>query len=997
MTAEKRRLTILNCDLVGSTILAEELDPEVFEVIIQSFIDLSVEVIERNHGVFAVNMGDGYEAYFYPGTGSPGAVYAIECGLDIQRSLESLNEKSEHPISVRIGITTGQVVLSPHKLSANIVIDKAFGMPAHLASRLQSAAEPGSVIVDDATKESCSPYFNFHYAGSKSLKGFNKPVNLWRADSQRLSASRFQARVSALSPLVGRQEEIKQLESGWQNAETGKGTATVVVGEPGMGKSRLVHEVCNRIEQPAIVLQCLENHENTPLRPWTRLFESTAGISPRDSVAQRREKLAATLRSLLPLQAEQEQFILSLMVQSADSDTDESLSPKEKLERLCNAIVDAVLALAEKQTQLIVIEDLHWIDPTSQMLLETLLQRKDSAKLFVLLTSRPEKLEYIESKNINQIQLQRLSHRETMQLAMPEMKGVVFEKVEEIVRWADGIPLFVEEIVKSSIASNDAVVETNDPLNQSNSSRPDVPTSLQDTLLARLDKLGEAKQLAQIASVIGREFDVETLSLLEASETEQIRSNLDRLVDAGILLTLDTSGDNLTFKHALIQDVVYKNLLARDAKKLHKRLAKLYQEEFGDIQSSRAEVIAHHLSMAGDWKHASQLWLEAGITARDTGSNREAMGRLERGLDTANQLEDKLEAQRLRIQIELILGQVISAHYGPINQDGHRAFKNVVEIAEDLGDEVSVVSAQTYLMWLNFDSGEFAVTLSTAAKLTAYAKKVGNHQAAALGLLGAGMCQFAMGEFVQAKISLEESLQYLEHDFEHVEGYPGKAYTYLGFITHIQGNAEHAFYLCNHSIEISETKAAYDLAAALGNSLYLNVIQHDLKTMEKTSSRLMQLSKKTGFIKWYYQGAFFNGSVLAAQGDIVGLKMMREAIDRFEESEELVELTIFYGLLADRYLMHDEFNEANHWVDKGLQLVETYGECFVEAPLLRLKARCLQYTQSSSTSDLICNSETDRLYQQANAVAESQQAVIWQVNQTGLKNNNLYNIEDRFP
>ena len=997
MTAEKRRLTILNCDLVGSTILAEELDPEVFEVIIQSFIDLSVEVIERNHGVFAVNMGDGYEAYFYPGTGSPGAVYAIECGLDIQRSLESLNEKSEHPISVRIGITTGQVVLSPHKLSANIVIDKAFGMPAHLASRLQSAAEPGSVIVDDATKESCSPYFNFHYAGSKSLKGFNKPVNLWRADSQRLSASRFQARVSALSPLVGRQEEIKQLESGWQNAETGKGTATVVVGEPGMGKSRLVHEVCNRIEQPAIVLQCLENHENTPLRPWTRLFESTAGISPRDSVAQRREKLAATLRSLLPLQAEQEQFILSLMVQSADSDTDESLSPKEKLERLCNAIVDAVLALAEKQTQLIVIEDLHWIDPTSQMLLETLLQRKDSAKLFVLLTSRPEKLEYIESKNINQIQLQRLSHRETMQLAMPEMKGVVFEKVEEIVRWADGIPLFVEEIVKSSIASNDAVVETNDPLNQSNSSRPDVPTSLQDTLLARLDKLGEAKQLAQIASVIGREFDVETLSLLEASETEQIRSNLDRLVDAGILLTLDTSGDNLTFKHALIQDVVYKNLLARDAKKLHKRLAKLYQEEFGDMQSSRAEVIAHHLSMAGDWKHASQLWLEAGITARDTGSNREAMGRLERGLDTANQLEDKLEAQRLRIQIELILGQVISAHYGPINQDGHRAFKNVVEIAEDLGDEVSVVSAQTYLMWLNFDSGEFAVTLSTAAKLTAYAKKVGNHQAAALGLLGAGMCQFAMGEFVQAKISLEESLQYLEHDFEHVEGYPGKAYTYLGFITHIQGNAEHAFYLCNHSIEISETKAAYDLAAALGNSLYLNVIQHDLKTMEKTSSRLMQLSKKTGFIKWYYQGAFFNGSVLAAQGDIVGLKMMREAINRFEESEELVELTIFYGLLADRYLMHDEFNEANHWVDKGLQLVETYGECFVEAPLLRLKARCLQYTQSNSTSDLICNSETDRLYQQANAVAESQQAVIWQVNQTGLKNNNLYNIEDRFP
>ena len=165
--------------------------------------------------------------------------------------------------------------------------------------------------------------------------------------------------------------------------------------------------------------------------------------------------------------------------------------------------------------------------------------------------------------------------------------------------------------------------------------------------------------------------------------------------------------------------------------------------------------------MAGEWQLASQLWLEAGISARDTGSNLEAIGRLKFGLDAVNQLEDELDAQKLQVQIGLILGQVISAHYGPINQEGHQAFEKVVEIAEPLGDEVSVVSARTYLMWLHFDSGEFKVTLDAAAKLTDYAKKVGNHQAAALGLLGAGMCQFVMGEFVQAKVSLEESLLYL--------------------------------------------------------------------------------------------------------------------------------------------------------------------------------------------------------------------------------------------
>ena len=980
MPAEKRRLTILNCDMVGSTVLAEELDPEVFEVIIQSFIDLSVEVIERNHGVFALNTGDGFEAYFYPGTSAPGAVYAIECGLDIQRSLEALNQTSSHPVSVRVGIATGQVVVSPHKLSSNVEVDIAFGQPAHLSARLQSAAEPWAVYVDDATKESASPYFTFHHAGSQSLKGFNQPVTLWRVDGQRKSESRFQATLSSLSPLVGRNNELNQLMDCWKRTADGEGVAMVVVGEPGIGKSRLVYEACNRIQHTPVVLQCLENHENTPLRPWTRLFESNSDISPRDSVIERRRKLSSTLNDLLPLKPNEQQALLSLMVQSADltaPETNDTVSPKQKLDLLCNAIVDAVLLLAQQQPWLLVIEDLHWIDPTSEMLLDNLLQRMQSASIFMLLTSRPEKLEHMNSTHISQLPLQRLTHGETMQLVMSELHGHVSDNVDQIVRWADGIPLFVEEIVKSTLASSEPVAVTDTSTNPNNEFRPTVPNSLQDTLLARLDRLGQAKQLAQVASVIGREFDLETLVLLQTSNDARynkrhMQKYVDMLLDAGILTTLDSSGNNLTFKHALIHEVVYKNLLDRDARAFHKRLAGIFQEEFGDIQSSRPEVIAHHLTRAQEWPRAAQLWLEAGIAARNSGSNLEAIGRLEHGRRAACRVPDENQAKLLRVQIELILGQVISAHDGPVNHDAHKAFENVVDIAQALGDEVSVVSAQTYLMWLHFDSGEFKVTLSAAAKLTDYAKAVANHQAAALGLLGAGMCQFAMGDFVQAKQTLQESLDYLEHEFEHVEGYPGKAYTYLGFITHIQGDAANAFHLCNLSIKISEGKAAYDLAAALGNSLYLNVIQHDLSTMEATSSRLMQLSEKTGFIKWYYQGAFFYGSVLAARGDASALALMREAIDRFEQSEELVELSIFYGLLADRYLIHNDVTEANLWVDKGLNLVQTFGECFVEAPLLRLKARCLK--QLNQHSQL----EIDNLFQRADDVADSQQAFVWQ-------------------
>jgi predicted ATPase/class 3 adenylate cyclase len=763
--------------MVGSTILAEELDPEVFEVIIQSFIDLSADVIERNHGVFALNTGDGFEAYFYPGTGYPGAVYAIECGLDIQRSLEALNSRSKHPIAVRIGIATGQVVLSPHQLTSNVRVNIAFGEPAHLSARLQSAAEPWKVYVDNTTKESASPYFDFHNTGSQQLKGFNQPVTLWRVESTRRTDSRFQALRSTLSPMIGRDAEISQLRRRWDKALKGNGDAVAIVGEPGIGKSRLIHEACRLIKQSPMMLQCLENHENTPLRPWTRLFESTSGSNPRDSVEERREKLLAALRQLLPLSAEQAGLLLSMLVYS-ESDTSsnsETESPAQKLEVLCNNIVDAVLHKAQETPLLIVIEDLHWIDPTSQRLLEKLLERIQSSRTLILLTSRVEKKASLSDINVEQIRLRRLTHQQTMQLAMSELNGAATENIEEIVRWADGIPLFVEEIVKNSVSSIDTHGIAQTYQTTDGGFRPDVPGTLQDPLLARLDRLGNAKQLAQVASVIGREFDVETLGLLYSSNAEEMRHNLNILVQAGILLTLDATCESLTFKHALIQDVVYENLLQRDAKQLHRRLANIYLEEFRDIRSTRPEIIAHHLSLAEEWQQAAELWLEAGIAARDTGSNLEAIGRLERGLYASNQLQDECTSLQLTVQLELLLGQVISAHYGPVNQQGHRAFENVVESAEALGDEVSVVSAQTYLMWLYFDSGEFEVTLSAAAKLTEYAKQVTNHQASALGLLGAGMCQFAMGNFVKARASLEESLRYLKHNFEHVEGYPGKA------------------------------------------------------------------------------------------------------------------------------------------------------------------------------------------------------------------------------
>ncbi len=972
MAAEKRELTILNCDLVGSTMLAEELDPEVFEVIIQSFIGLSIEIVERNHGVFAINTGDGYEAYFYPGTGSPAAIYAIECGLDIQRSLESLNAESPHRIAARVGIATGQVVLSPHKLSSDAEELIAFGRPAHLAARLQQAGEASTVYVDDETQSSAERFFNFTNVGHQVLKGFNKPVGLWRVGSHRKWESRFEARLSTLSPLVGRIKEIFLLTERWAESEQGNGQALVVVGEPGIGKSRLVYEVCNRIEQKPIILQCLENHENTALHPWTRLLESAADIRPRDSVDQRIQKLELALSEHLPLSPEHSRMLLSLMVYSPEF-IEADQSPKPKLEELCNAIVEVFLEFGKTNTQLLVVEDIHWIDPSSRMLLDILVDRIESAKIFILITSRPEHLEYLSNPNYTRVPLNRLTHGQTMKLAMSEMEGVLKERVEEIVQWTDGIPLYVEEMAKNSVESEIGLSRAGPIELGAGPFRPSIPNSLQQPLLARLDRLGEVKQVAQIASVIGREFDLETVSLLMGDDTDTLESDLTALVEAGIIIIREAGRDSYSFKHALIQDVVYKNLLDRDAIALHQRLTEIYQKEFPDMRGSRPEIIAYHLSLAREWENAAQVWLEAGMAAKDTGSHPEAKGRLERGLEAVDKLGNTVSAKRLKARIQMILGQVISAHFGPVNRAGHEAFEDAVAIGEELEDSDCVVSAQTSLMWLKFDAGEFNVTQSAAGKLTEYAKLAGNHQAAAVGLLGSGMCSFAMGQFDQARKSLEESLDYLRYKIDPVEGYPGKAYTYLGLISHITGDPEAAFDLCNHAINISADQGDYDVAAALGNSLYLNVMQHDLEHMEVTSNRLIALARKTGFVKWYYQGFFFLGSVYAARKDVAGLEMMEEAVDRFEQSQELVELSIFYALLAERYLINNKFKQALHWVEKGLGLVENYGECFVEAPMLRLRARCLQSSgvnQPEQINDLLVK---------ANQVANEQGAKAWQI------------------
>lgn len=983
MTAERRQLTILNCDLVGSTQHADGLDPEDFESLIQGFFDVCLQVVARHRGLLPNHTGDGFVAYFgYPRSDGLDAPRAIECGLDIIDALQLLTEARAYSLDVRIGVATGLVVLSTIRGQGSQPDTVAFGSAAHRAARLQSLAHPGQVVVDEASQRLSMQHFDFDDWGEKTLKGFANAVRVWHARGKRSLGFRFEERLARLSPLVGRNHEIDLVMERWEWVCMGEGQGVVLSGEPGIGKSRLVFEICERVSKDSpnqLVLQCLENFENNPLHPLVHHLEHVTNIGSRDSLAQRRKKLETVLERWFPESVELRTFVLSLMSR-AEVDDDDDSRPERKLEALYSVLIQLALERAREHPLVIVIEDVQWIDPTSAALVYALIERIAGERILLILTCRPEHALRYSYTHVTQLSLNRLSRGQVRTLAQLVMadEEIPESVLRDIVVRSDGIPLYVEEMARTVADTGDigrmAAEDTDGNVATGAATGIPIPDSLQGSLLSRLDGVGHARELAQVAAVIGREFDQEILARLEGVDPAALEHDLDALVDAGVLLRrAKGEGPSFVFKHALIHEAAYKSLLHRDALALHERLGAIYVDEFPEFPDTRPEVLAHHATLSHQWRAAADLWLRAGLAARDTGSNLEAKNRLDRALSALDQDQPGDEPQRLRIRVQMARGDVINAHFGPAVQEAHDAYLEAMHLGETFDDVSSTVSAQMSLFALKYVLGVFPDAETSARGLIQRGRGTGNHQAAAIGLLGAGMCRFALGEFGDARTLLEDSLHYLDKAVEPAAGYPSKAWVYLALVEHIVHVSPDARELCARGVEVARGHRAIDLAAALGNSLYLHWMQQSTAIARRTCEELMTLSEKRGYQMWFYQGNFFMGWLDAKNGDERGLGMMEEAMERFRHAQEMVEQTFFYGVLAERYLALDSPQAALSHARTGLNLVSRYGERFFEAPLLMLETRCLERLGESPDSP----SMREQLCR-AGAIAERQHAAAWQ-------------------
>jgi class 3 adenylate cyclase len=631
--AERRQLTVMFCDLVGSTPLSTRFDPEDLREIVGAYHRCVADTVTRFGGFVAKYMGDGVLIYFgYPEAHEDDAERAVRAGLEVIDAVGRL--ATPELLNVRLGVATGLVVVGD-LIGAGAAQERGVvGETPNLAARLQALARPGTLVVADTTRRQIGTLFEIEDLGPQPLAGFAEPQRAWRVVAESGVLSRFEALRSEATPLVGRDEEIELLLRRWQQAKNGEGRVVLISGEAEIGKSRLTAALSERVESDLhtrVRYFCSPHHQDSALHPFIAQLEHAAGFAREDAAEAKRDKLSQLPAPAAPSGDEVE--LVAELLSLPNSAAGLSLSPQRKREMLFGALLQQLEALARRQPVLMVFEDAHWVDPTSRELLDLTVDRVRRLPVLLIVTFRSE-FEHAWSgqPHVTMMALNRLGGQDGRALVagLAGNAGLSPEIVAEIVERADGVPLFVEELTKAVLESDDrsAALATNP------SSASPIPATLHASLLARFDRFGPiAREVAQTGAVIGREFGYDLIEQVARCPAVELQLGLDRLVEAGLLFCRGAPPQSsYLFKHALVQDAAYGTLLRTRRQELHARVAAALEAHFADLVERQPELLAYHLTAAGDTERAAHQWLKAGQHAAERSAHLEAIRHFERGL-----------------------------------------------------------------------------------------------------------------------------------------------------------------------------------------------------------------------------------------------------------------------------------------------------------------------------------------------------------------------------
>jgi class 3 adenylate cyclase/tetratricopeptide (TPR) repeat protein len=689
--AERRQLTVMFCDLVGSTPMSARYDPEDLREVIDAYHRCVAKTIAPFEGFVAKYMGDGVLVYFgYPEAHEDDAERAVRAGLAVIDAVGRLG--APEPLSVRLGTASGLVVVGD-LIGAGAAQERGVvGETPNLAARLQALAQPGTLVISESTRRQIGALFELGDLGSQRLAGFAEPQPAWRVIGESGVLSRFEALRSGTTPLVGRDEELDLLLRRWQQAKSGAGRVALVSGEPGIGKSRLtaaLSEAIRNDQHTRLRYFCSSYHQDSALYPFMVQLERAAGFA-RDDTTE--EKLGKLRELLTPgARAEDEIQLLAELLSLPNSAAELNLSPQRKREKLFEALLHHLEAAARGRPILMVFEDTHWIDPTSRELLDMTIDRTARVPILLIVTFRPEfQQAWGGQPHVTTLALSRLGGHDGAALVeqLAGNAGLARETVDEIVRRADGVPLFVEELTKAVLETGDRDNRVTAVLAASPAATLAIPATLHASLIARLDRLGPvAKEVGQIGAVLGREFGYDLIERVAQRPAAELGLGLDRLAEAGLLFCRGVAPQSsYLFKHALVQDAAYGTLLRGRRQELHGRAAAVLEQHFADLVERQPELLAHHLTAAGDTERAVDQWLKAGQQAETGSAHLEAISRFERGLTVLTALREGPARDGREIELQLARGQSLFTAEGFRSAGAAQAYTRAHELAEQRGN-----------------------------------------------------------------------------------------------------------------------------------------------------------------------------------------------------------------------------------------------------------------------------------------------------------------------
>ena len=970
------------CDLVGSTALSVRLDPEDLREVIVAYQMYVAETVARFGGFVANYMGDGVLVYFgYPRADEHDAERAVCAGLELVRALNERDWPSNIAAQVRVGIATGLVVVGDLVGEGVAQEHGIVGETPNLAARLQAVAEPSTVVIASSTRRLTGGLFDYRDLGAMALKGFAEEVRAWQVIGLNAAVSRFEALHGAgMAPLLGRDEELELLLRRWDQAKKGEGRVVLLSGEPGIGKSHLAAALLEQIAgEPHLRLRyfCSPHHTDSPFHPIIAQLEGAAGFEREDDLSSKHDKLQAML-SRWSASAEDASLIAGLL-SLADIDRRYptlDLAPQQRRQKTLQALWRRFETLSRRRPILAIFEDVQWIDPTSLELLDRTIELVPRLPVMLLVTSRPDfDIPWARQPWVDVLALNRLVRSAGTELVsrFGGSEALPRDVVEEILERADGVPLFIEELTKAVVEAG--TTAAGGVVSAIPSVPHHIPATLHASLTSRLDRLGPAKELAQVGAVIGRRFSYALLAAVADRGEAELHGLLDQLTAAGLVFRQGTPPQaTFLFKHALVQDVAYGSLLRSARQLLHARIATTLEAEF---PATAPEQLAQHWAQSGDAEQAVSNWLKAAKHAIQRGANREAIAQLTKGLRMLDLLPHGIERDRLELSLQVLLAEAFMADKGWTAPETGPCYARARELCDRTGDSERLFPV-LYGQFSHHLSRGGAEAHNLAVQTLQLIEGAKDPALVSMAHSMLGMSLFSRGELVTARTHLRTALSLHQSDRgSHTFLSPGHNFAiasmWLGLALILLGYPEQASLQIGAGLRAArQLSNPHTLAHALALACRYHSALGETKALHHATEELTALAAEHQFPFYVALATIYRGWVLAGAHDVVrGVEILREGVAAFLDLGAEALQPYFLAKIAVLCSAASSARDGLDFLDEALEQVDDSGRRWCEAELYRSKGELLSRLSEAA--------HAESCLQQSLLTARRQNAKLWEL------------------